>query len=319
MSLDKRIRILGVVLQRATGPVEHLTADKRTALRRQRAPRVVTDYLNGKRAKGVATVDMTVEGAGGPLPARVYRPAAPRVTSPLPLVVVFHGGGWMFGNIDSADWLCSHLASRLGAVVVSGTYRLAPEHPVPAAMQDALAVTQWAVRNGATLGADPDRLAVIGESSGACLAASVTLVARDLGAFPIRSQVLLYPITDLSLSGASIKSQSGEPILTSNDLRAYVSAYLGGHGDPWHPRVSPLHATSHSGLPPALVVGAEHDPLRDDARRYAARLRASGVAVSLVEVGGAPHGFFSFPNICRMAGPTLDEVVGYLRGLLCVE
>ena len=316
MTLDLRIRFLGIVLHRATGPVQHLSDERRDALRRQQAPRFVKHCLNGKRAEGVDTAEVEIPGLGGPLSGRIYRPSSCRSTAPPPLVVAFHGGGWMFGNVDAADWLCSRLADRLGAVVVSGTYRLAPENPAPAAVEDAFAVTRWAVRNGATLGADPSRLAVLGESSGGCLAASVSLKARDLDAFPVRSQVLLYPITDLSLSGPSIDRQPDEPILKSADLWTYVAAYLGRAGKADDPDLSPLHATSHAGLPPALVVGAEHDPLRDDARRYAAQLRTAGVPVAHLEVAGAPHGFFSFPTICRTAGPALDEVVSYLQDQL---
>lgn len=311
MTLDKRVRVLGWLLRRATGPVATMTPSKRDALRSKRAPRFVTDYLNGRRARGVATEDRTVPGPVGAVPIRIYRP--PSVAEPgpvLPLVVVFHGGGWMFGDLGSADWLCSRIAARTPAVVVCATYRLAPENPAPAAVEDAFSVMSWAVEHGVEIGCS-GRLAVLGESSGGTLAASVALMARDS---PVRGpdlQVLLYPVTDLTLSSSSLVELATEPILSAADLRSYVDAYLGDHARAED--LSPLHAPDLRGLAPAVIIGADHDPLRDDSRRYAVRLRSAGVPVEHHELAGAPHGFFSFPRICRAATPALELVVASLR------
>jgi acetyl esterase len=141
-------------------------------------------------------------------------------------------------------------------------------------------------------------------------------MARDSGAFPLRFQALIYPITDLTLSSPSVEAMSKEPVLTSSDLRAYVDAYLGPDGCPTDSYVSPLLAADHRGLPPALVIGADHDPLRDDARRYADRLRACGVPVRGVEMSESPHGFFSFPHLCRASGPALTVLVDEFRRTL---
>lgn len=318
MALDRRVRLLGVVLRRSTGPVVGMPDRKRRALRNPRAPRRLTQYLNGGRAPGVEATDITVGHQSGPLRARVYRPRD-STRGCLPVVVAFHGGGWMFGNLDTGEWLCSELAVRTPAVVVAGTYRLAPENAAPAALEDAFALTSWVVEHATSLGGDAHRVAVMGESSGGTLAASVALLARDLRAFRLRCQLLIYPITDLSLSSASIEEMQREPILSSADLRGYVDAYLGPAGCPTDPRLSPLLAEDHRGLPPALIVVADHDPLRDDARRYAERLRSRGVPVRRIEAIDSPHGFLSFPNLCRAARPALGALVGGLREALGVE
>lgn len=318
MTLDRRVRLLGAVLRRATGPVETMRESKRRALREQEAPRLLTDYLNGRCADGVSAARRTAPGPSGPLGVRVYRPTD--VGAPeLPVIVAFHGGGWMFGNVDTAEWLWSEVAARVPAVVVAGTYRLAPENRAPAALDDAFAITAWAAEHARELESSPDRVAVMGESSGGTLAASVALRARDSGAFSLRFQALIYPITDLTLSSPSIALLPDEPILSAQDLTAYVKAYLGPEGSGADPDVSPLLAADHRGLPPALIIGAQHDPLRDDGRRYAERLAECGVPVDRVELENSPHGFFSFPNVCRASGPALEVLVRALRAGLEVR
>ena len=311
MALDRRVRLLGAGLRQVTGPVATMPESKRQALRRQKAPRHLTNLVNGRRVPSVTTTDVTIRRASGPLHTRVYRPPGSR-SAELPVVVAFHGGGWMFGNLDTAEWLWSEVAARVPAVVVAGTYRLAPEHPAPAALDDAYAITSWVTKNAAELGGDPERISVMGESSGATLAASVALLARDSGAFSLRSQALIYPITDLTLSSPSVEEMSQQPILSSWDLKAYVDAYLGPDGRPTDSYLSPLLAADHRALPPTLIIGADHDPLRDDARRYDDRLRACGFPVRAVEMADSPHGFFSFPHLCDASGPALEVLVDEL-------
>jgi acetyl esterase len=320
MGLPWRVRLLGALLARATGPVDAMSPAKREALRAQRAPRPVVALLNGRRAPGVQTTDATVPTPDGEVGIRVYRPAS-AAGSDLPVAVVLHGGGFVFGTLDSADWLCSSLATAVPAVVVAVDYRLAPEHPAPAAHRDALAATRWVAAHAADLGARADRLALVGESSGGTLAASVALAARDAGGPDIALQALLYPMTDLTLSSPSIRELPHEPILRAADVRAYVRLYLGdgsrGEGRRGtDPLVSPLLAADHGGLPPALVVTADHDPLRDDGRRYAERLARHGVPVQHVEYADSPHGFLSFPLICPAAAPALDTLTRTLRRAL---
>jgi acetyl esterase len=296
-----------------------MSPGKRAALRKRAAPRLLVDYLNGQRRAGIVSVDRVVPTPDSSLAVRIYRPSALADGAKLPVVVAFHGGGWVFGNLDTADWLFSAVAARVNALVVAVDYRLAPEHLAPAAHRDAVAATTWIAEHAAELGGRADRLAVLGESSGATLAATVALAARDSGGPAIRYQALLYPITDLTLSSPSVAELPNEPILSSADLRAYADLYLGRHGDSTDPYVSPLLAQDHSDLPPALIVTADHDPLRDDGRRYAQRLDRSGVPVQHIEYPDSPHGFFSFPNICRAAGPALDAVTDALRQALWLE
>lgn len=312
MSLDLRVRLLGKAVAASTGPIAGMPHDKRERLRNPTAPRRLVEWLNGRRASGVTAADITIPGPAGEIPARVYRPAGWAPPSGLPVVVAFHGGGFVFGNLDTGDWLCSNVCARTPAVVVSVSYRLAPEHPAPAAHLDAYAATSWVAEHAGALGGRADQLAVFGDSSGGTLAASVALAARDNGGPDIVLQALAYPITDLTLSSPSIKQHPHEPLLRAADLRAFVELYLGPTGDPRDPALSPLLAGDHSRLPRALILTADHDPLVDDGRRYAQRLREGGVAVEAVEFAGSPHGFLSFPRHCTAAAPALETLVSSL-------
>jgi acetyl esterase len=205
----------------------------------------------------------------------------------------------VFGSLDQADWMCSTVATTVGAVVVSVDYRLAPSHPFPAAVDDAYATLEWAV--GEFGG---ERVGVMGESAGGNLAAVVSLLARDRGGPAIHHQALLYPATDMS------RTPSGSPdtpILSPAEMNAFRRYYL-GDADPRDPRMSPLLAEDHSGLPPALVQVAEHDPLREDGVRYAAALRAAGTPVRFTEYVGMPHGYLNFPGVCRAAPQAMAEL-----------
>jgi acetyl esterase/lipase len=274
----------------------------------------VTDLLRGPVAAGVRLTDATAAGETGPLPVRVYRPeGAPE--GPLPLVVNLHGGGWVLGSLDTADWLCSNVALSVGAVVVSVDYRLAPAHRWPAAAEDCYrAVVDLAAR-AAEFGADGERLAVMGDSAGGNLAAVVALLARDRSGPRIALQVLIYPATDLTLASPSIRENADAPILSEAEVVAFRDHYL-GDADPRDPYASPLHARDHSGLPPALVQVAEHDPIRDDGLRYAAALERAGVPVRTTTYVGMPHGYLSFPRLCRSAPQALGEVCAELHAAL---
>jgi acetyl esterase/lipase len=255
--------------------------------------------VTGRPAHDVDVDHRHLPGPDGELRIRRYRRRG--APSGAPLLVHFHGGGWTLGTLESGDWLCSHVAARTGAVVASVEYRLAPQHPYPAAREDCAAATSWLVRHAEDLGADAARVGVMGDSAGGNLAAVVALVARDAGGPDLGLQVLIYPGTDLTLSSPSIEAKADAPILTRADIAAFTRHYL-GEGDPKDPYVSPLHASTHAGLPPALVQTAEHDPLLDDGRRYAEALEDAGVAVRYTEYVGVPHGWISFPGVARQVG-----------------
>jgi acetyl esterase len=261
----------------------------------------------------VGTVeDRSIPGApGGPeIPVRIYWPHAGG--NRLPLVVYFHGGGWVIGGLDSHDPLCRALANEVGAVVLSVDYRLAPEHRFPAAAEDAYAATAWVHAHAAELGAAPSRLVVAGDSAGGNLAAVVPLMARDRGGPPLHMQVLVYPVIDCARDTASYRDNAEGYFLTAAHMRWYWEQYLGA-ADGTHPYASPLRARDLSGLPPAYVVTAEFDPLRDEGEAYAQRLRDAGVPVTLRRYDGMFHGFFSLADLLPAARAANAEVFTALR------
>jgi acetyl esterase len=311
--LDLRVQLLGRALRRVS--VAGMD-DEQLARAQQQAlgHNPVTDLLFGGVAPGVALIGGSAAGQDGPVAVRTYRPARPS-SGPLPLVVNFHGGGWTIGSLDSADWLCSNVAAQVGAAVVSVDYRLAPTHRWPAAAEDCYAALTDVAARAAEFGADAERLAVMGDSAGGNLSAVVALMARDRSGPRIGYQALLYPATDLTLGSPSIDENAEAPILTRADVVAFRDHYLGGQ-DPRDPYASPLCAPDLGGLPPALVQVAEHDPIRDDGLRYAAALRAAGVPVRTTTYVGMPHGYLSFPKLCRSAPQALAELCAQLREAL---
>lgn len=237
------------------------------------------------------TVDVAeirdVDAAG--VPARLYHPN-PGVTTGL--TVFFHGGGWVIGDLDSHDNVCRSLAVRSGHAVLSIDYRLAPENPFPAALGDAVHATRWAAANAASLGADPARLAVAGDSAGGNLAA----IVAQLAPAALRFQLLVYPVTDARMVTPSYTEYADGPFLTAAGMSWFVGHYLSGdQGRPDDPRVSPLLAddTALAAGPPALVITAQCDPLADEGQAYARRLAAAGVPCTHVRFDGQIHGFFS--------------------------
>ena len=268
--------------------------------------------LNGEPVPVAAVADRTVPGPGGELPVRVYTPEG---EPPFPIVVFFHGGGWVVGTLDSYDPLCRALAAAVPAVVVSVGYRLAPEHRWPAAVEDAYAATLWASRHAATLGGAQHRLAVAGDSAGGNLAAVVALGARDRGGPAIAFQLLVYPALDAAGDSGSWRECAEGFYLTAAGMRWYWDHYLGG-ADGAAPDASPLRAAFLGGLPPALVVTADHDVLRDEGEAYAARLREAGVAADVRRVEGVVHGFLRWRAVTGAADAALQEAAAALRSAL---
>lgn len=268
--------------------------------------------LNGPPAPVAAVADRRVPGPAGELPVRVYTPEG---EPPFPIVVFFHGGGWVVGTLDTYDPLCRALAAATPAVVVSVDYRLAPEHRWPAAVEDAYAATEWASRNAAALGGVQHRLAVAGDSAGGNLAAVVALGARDRGGPAIAFQLLVYPVLDAAGDTASWRQYADGYHLTADGMRWYWDHYLGG-ADGAAPDASPLRAAFVGGLPPALVIGAEYDILRDEGEAYAARLAEAGVDASASRHAGVVHGFVRWRAVTGAAGDALQEAATALRSAL---
>ena len=261
----------------------------------------------GPRPADVKVMDRTIPGPAGELPVRLYRPASAPADALLPALVYAHGGGWVFGNLDSHDVLCAQLALEAGIAVFHVDYRLAPEARFPGAFDDVVAALQWVAANGASVGIDPTRLAIGGDSAGGNLAAAVALWARDNGGPKLLMQLLAYPVTD-----AVARTESYRHFEDGYGLNAVTMEWFFDHYTPekanrgdW--RVSPLRAASLAGLPPALVVTAGYDPLRDEGRAYAWRLQQEGTQADLVEFGGMLHGFLRSPMLLHGArrGTTL--------------
>lgn len=263
-----------------------------------------------------AVEDRTLEGPPGPIPVRLYRPEPRETASPAPLLVYLHGGGFVVGSLGTADRICRRLANAAGLVVVSVGYRLAPEHPFPAAVDDAYAATRWAWEQAPELGCDRERVAVGGESAGANLAAVASLLARDRGGPPLAFQLLVYPTVDVVASFPS-RAENGEGYLLSlEEMRWYLSQYAPDGVRPDDFRISPLRAPSHAGLPPALVITAEFDPLRDEGEAYGEKLRAAGVPVRVSRYAGMVHGFFGMSGLLDRADDAVQEAAQALRTAL---
>jgi acetyl esterase len=268
--------------------------------------------VNGPPVQVAAVADRTVPGPAGEIPVRVYTPHG---EPPFPIVVYFHGGGWVVGTLDTYDPLCRALAAAVPAVVVSVGYRLAPEDRFPAAAEDAYAATVWASRNAAALGGAQHRLAVAGDSAGGNLAAVVALAARDRGGPALGFQLLVYPILDAAMDTASYRDKADGYYLEAATMRWYWGHYLGG-ADGARPDASPLRAAALGGLPPALVLVAEHDVLRDEGEAYAERLHAAGGRARASRYDGMVHGFVRWRAVTPVADLALQEAAAALRDAL---
>jgi acetyl esterase/lipase len=275
--------------------------------------RAVFEGRDPPPGEDVASVeDLEVPGPGGALPVRVYRPEG--AADPAPVVVFFHGGGWVLGSIATHDASCRGFANRTGAVHVSVDYRLAPEHPYPAAAEDCYAATCWVADHAADLGVDPGRLAVAGDSAGGNLAAVVCQMARDRGGPAIAFQSLVYPVTDLDFDRwPSMEENKDGPLLTREGMGWFARHYVPTLPFTDEPYAAPIRAADLSGLPPAYVATAGHDPLRDEGAGYAEALAAAGVAVGYDNFETMIHGFVGFADVVPAAGEARDRIAAALR------
>jgi acetyl esterase len=260
--------------------------------------------------------DYTVAGPGGPIPVRLYRPMNSQAGTRLPALLYFHGGGWVLGDIETHDPLCRLLANRSECAVLSVDYRLGPEHKFPAAVDDAIAVTRFVAANGSAWGLDGTRLAVGGDSAGGNLAAVIALTFRDAGGPPLRLQVMLYPATDFAMDTPSHSEFATGYMLTRERMQYFADCYLRGAQDVSDWRASPLRANDVSRLPPALIVTASHDPLRDEGKAYADRLRAAGVTATYRCYEGMIHGFMTMSGTVDLARVAIDETAAAVKKAL---
>lgn len=257
--------------------------------------------------------DLAAEGPRGAVPLRMYRALGTRETELLPGLLFLHGGGWVLGNLDTHDAICCRLANEARCAVVAVDYRLAPEHPFPAGLEDCVAAFTHVVREGRALGIDPDRIAVGGDSAGGNLAAVLALMGRDGAIAPALYQVLLYPAVDLGMSTDSYAAQTPGMTVTPATMRYFVDHYVPDpqQRDDW--RASPIRAALLAGAPPALVTTCGHDPLRDEGRLYAARLEREGVPVTLLHMSDQTHGMLTLTKPIRTGAGVLGFVGAMLR------
>jgi acetyl esterase len=254
--------------------------------------------------------DRRIPGPAGEIPIRVYTPES-RVAQPI--VVYFHGGGFVIGSLSSHDPLCRVLSGRIPAIVVAVDYRLAPEHPFPAAAEDAYAAVRWVADHARELGGDPARIAVAGDSAGGNLSAVVSLLARERGGPKLAHQMLIYPVTDFSFETRSHIDNAEGYLLTRPLMQWFLGHYFSGPTPRSDPRFAVLRVADLSGVPPATVLTAEFDPLRDEGESYGARLRAAGVPVTVMRYDGMIHGFLPQPALFAQAAEAIAAVSGALR------
>ena len=305
MPLDPQVKVLMDQLAAAPGPTLH-------TLEPAEARRVTANMFRvpPERAEKIARIeDRKIPGPAGEIPIRIYTPEG---TGPFPVLVFFHGGGWVIMGLDTHDGPCRALTKKAGCVTVSVDYRLAPENKFPAGVEDCFAATKWVAAHAKELNADANRLAIGGDSAGGNLSAVISQLARDAGGPKIALQLLIYPATEAELDTYSHKTFT-DYFLTKDDIVYFWKHYLRSPADRKDPRVAPALAKSFKGLPPALIITAEFDPLRDEGESYGEKLRAAGVQVTVTRYEGMIHGFFSMYEALDNGKLAIEESAEALR------
>jgi acetyl esterase len=277
-------------------------------LRKQRED---ANKLSGKQEPFANIKDFDIPGRGGKVPVRMYTPEG---SGPFPMLIYYHGGGWALGNLDSHDNICRKLAKGAGAITISVGYRLAPENPFPAAFDDAYAALQWAQKNAGTFNGNAQKIAVAGDSAGGNLAAVVSQLSRN-GGPALVAQVLLYPATDLSRMDTESHNHFAKGFFLERSMMEQFRTWYAPRKEDWsNPKVSPLLAVNFKGLPPALVITDEFDPLRDEGEAYSKRMQEAGISVVHTRYKGMIHGFVGMGRFLPQAGQATDEIAGFLKG-----
>ncbi|MDN8612883.1 alpha/beta hydrolase [Variovorax ginsengisoli] len=302
---------IDLLAQRGVPPTHTLTpAEARKFYRERRA-------LTQPDPAEVAQVrELQADGPHGPIPLRLYRPLGSAASALLPVLVYYHGGGWTIGDLDTHDTLCREFCNGSGCAVVAVDYRMGPEHRFPAAVDDVLAATRWVRREAAALGVDAQRLAVGGDSAGGNLAAVVAIAARDAGDLPVAYQLLIYPATDMRRIHPSHTTNGQGYVLTSDTIGYFHDHYIADAAQDFDWRASPLLREDLAGLPPALVLTAGYDPLRDEGLDYARALTAAGNRASYVCFERQIHGFITMGRLLDEANTAVALCAAELRRAL---
>ena len=305
MPLDEDVRQILEVLDPPDAP---LLADQ--TVDAARLAMAATSALNANPEPVALVENRTIPGPAGEIPVRIYTPEG---TGPLPILLFFHGGGWVLCNLDTHDGVARRLANHAQCIVISVDYRLAPEHPFPLPLDDCCAATRWAATEATSFGGDPTRLAVAGDSAGGNLAAATALRLRDEDGPRICHQLLIYPALDAQCATASfVENQTGY-FLTADAMRWFWGLYLGEDGDSRDPYASPSRSNNLSGVPPATIFTAEFDPLRDEGEAYAEKLEGFGVRCDLKRYPGIIHGFFQMHDLLPKARQAVEHACQNLR------
>jgi acetyl esterase len=303
MPLDPQARLVIDQVAALGLPPNHTVSPQQARINMKMRPRAA--------GPEVAKVeDHRIPGPGLQIPVRIYTPMGP---GPFPVLVWFHGGGWVVGDLDTADPTARHLTVGAGCVTVSVDYRLAPETKFPGAADDCYAATVWAAQNAARINGDPRRLAVGGDSAGGNLAAVVSLMARDRGTPPLVYQLLVYPVTARNFDTDSYRRNAEGYMLTRDAMQWYWDHYMRTADDAANPYAAPLAAQNLGNLPPALVITAEYDPLCDEGEAYAKRLQEAGVPTTCSRYDGMIHGFFGMPAVLDKGKQAVTDAVAALR------
>ena len=302
--------ILDALAAQGGKPLEESTPAEVRASRAENAKAMAE--LAGPEQPVSRVENRTIPGLGGPIPIRVYWPSTGKK---LPVFVYCHGGGWVFGNIDSVDRVCRALANAAACIVVNVEYRLAPEHRFPAAAEDAYAVVAYVAAHADEFNADGGRIGVGGDSAGGNLAAVACLMAREKGGPPLAFQLLVYPVVDSDDNRPSVDENEGN-LISRAVMRYFWDHYTASPEEARHPHASPINAKSLAGLPPAFVITAECDPLRDQGEAYGRRLRDAGVPVEMKRYAGAIHVFFQMGAVIDAGREAVADAAAALRNAL---
>jgi acetyl esterase len=304
MPLHPQVKVVLDLMEKAGPPLHHLSPQKaREAILAMRANK-------GEPERVAKVEDREIPGPAGKLPVRIYTPDG---RGPFPLLVYFHGGGWVVGSIETVDASCRALTNLAGCITVSVEYRLAPEHKFPAPLDDCYAATRWTALNAASFYGDPKRIAVGGESAGANLAAAVALMAQERGTPALVLQLLAYPVTDYACTTPSCQENASGYFLTTEMMQWFWNHYLSSPTDGENPLASPLRAKRLQGIAPAVIYTAEFDPLRDEGAMYAAKLREAGIPVEYQCYEGLIHGFMGMTKVVKPAQHALEAAGAALR------
>ncbi len=307
--LDWKTRLLDILLS-FYKPIEKMSLDELKNASKKSNSSWSQFICTGKKIPVDKVIQQNINGRHGDIPVRLYYPNQQKS---LPLILFFHGGGWVYGNLDTYDRLCRRVARDAGAIVLAVDYRLAPFYKYPTALEDCYDAFLWTRQNAANLSANPDRIIVMGDSAGGNLAAAVCLIARDRSVSSIAQQVLIYPVVSGKLNLPSMEKNFDAPVVTNPRMQCCVDYYDAKKTDILEAYFSPLFAENLSNLPPALIITCEYDPLHDQAIMYAKRLQDAEISVKLLDYPKTIHGFMSFPAFCKEASTAFAEVAKYIE------